>query len=568
MAGTDQVSRYLWLLLVGTACLSHGALARTPLNTLNDSVCLTLKCGETDAFYAHPSYCSLYVHCVSGVPHIKRCPSNLHYNAKLGSCDLPEAAHCVPFKKPCELDHPYVAGGQEDRKVSCDCVGTCTKPHPHSCHDYYHCDIVGLAHLTECPSHLVYNARLEQCDKPENTKCHQASSCSCDNCRYPAADQCSSFWQCEKGKAAKHSCSNGLLFNRDTGLCDYAINVDCTSGAWDVGSFVESSCIDRRRDCDTFVQEGGCDCHKDNCDWQTFVLTNCPRSCGKCKEGTTMVKRKRGSSESSSSESNESGSSESNSSESGGDGSGEGGDSESGEGGNGGSGEGGSGEGGNGGSGEGGHGGSGEGSNGGSGEGGNGGSGEGGAGGSGEGGDGEDGGSGDGGSGGGDGSGDGGNGGGSQCKDAVHDCSLWAANNDCVCKATDGDCSWQVYVASACPKSCGLCEGPSGGGDGGDGSNGGGDGNNGGDSGNGGTIDGCVIDCSTGHYFPHPNDCRKFIQCAPYGPQEMPCALGTVWDQNKLTCNHELITPCVIGNYSTPDGKPCGGGVGEASGQS
>ncbi|XP_037776682.1 trihydrophobin-like [Penaeus monodon] len=99
------------------------------------------------------------------------------------------------------------------------------------------------------------------------------------------------------------------------------------------------------------------------------------------------------------------------------------------------------------------------------------------------------------------------------------------------------------------------------GGGGGDGGNGGG-GGDGGNGGNGGSIDGCVIDCSLGKYLPHPSDCRKFIQCAPYGPEEMPCAPGTVWNQQKLTCDHEWASPCVTGSYLTPEGLPCGGGSG------
>ncbi|XP_037776672.1 RNA-binding protein Raly-like [Penaeus monodon] len=97
------------------------------------------------------------------------------------------------------------------------------------------------------------------------------------------------------------------------------------------------------------------------------------------------------------------------------------------------------------------------------------------------------------------------------------------------------------------------------GGGGGDGGNGGG-GGDGGNGGNGGSIDGCVIDCSLEKYLPHPSDCRKFIQCAPYGPEEMPCAPGTVWNQQKPTCDHEWASPCVTGSYLTPEGLPYGGG--------
>nr|XP_027223315.1 chondroitin proteoglycan-2-like [Penaeus vannamei] len=42
----------------------------------------------------------------------------------------------------------------------------------------------------------------------------------------------------------------------------------------------------------------------------------------------------------------------------------------------------------------------------------------------------------------------------------------------------------------------------------------------------------------------------------------MPCAPGTVWNQQKLTCDHEWASPCVTGSYLTPEGLPCGGGSG------
>ena len=115
----------------------------------------------------------------------------------------------------------------------------------------------------------------------------------------------------------------------------------------------------------------------------------------------------------------------------------------------------------------------------------------------------------------------------------------------------NGDCSWQYYVQKNCPASCGTgsCEGddlivvnkpqppisPPG-------------------------IGGCIIDCTLGGYYRHPTDCTWFIQCAPYGPQEMPCGPGTRWDQVILTCNHEATTQCITGNYPSKNGETCGNG--------
>ncbi|KAG0700419.1 Peritrophin-1 [Chionoecetes opilio] len=74
------------------------------------------------------------------------------------------------------------------------------------------------------------------------------------------------------------------------------------------------------------------------------------------------------------------------------------------------------------------------------------------------------------------------------------------------------------------------------------------------------------VDCSGGQqYFPHPTNCRMFIQCAPYGPQPMPCGNDTIWDQRLLTCNHEDITPCctewVHCDHNIPYVKDCPAGL-------
>lgn len=43
----------------------------TPLSELSSRVCHSLMCGEPDALYPHPTYCTQYVHCISGVPYVK-----------------------------------------------------------------------------------------------------------------------------------------------------------------------------------------------------------------------------------------------------------------------------------------------------------------------------------------------------------------------------------------------------------------------------------------------------------------------------------------------------------------
>ncbi|KAK8722369.1 hypothetical protein OTU49_012436, partial [Cherax quadricarinatus] len=668
MEGSTGVFRLL--LLLGVVLLPQEVQARAPIKALLN-VCENLTCGSPNALYAHPTYCTQYVHCINGFPYVKTCPSELHFNAGKGSCDLPEEAQCVPFQESCQLESPYVADGATDGLVVCDCGGTCTKPHPYLCNAYYHCDAEGVDHYTECPGTLVYNTQEEQCDLPEKTQCSEPSTCSCDKCRYPVSDECDAYWQCENGNGVKYYCSSGLLFNRDTSQCDLAVNVDCTAEAWDEGSFTEIACVDRRKDCATIAVKGGCQCTETNCDWQTFILKNCPKACGTCngeqdvkmaRELNTnlIINERSGSQESgisshdtdendnSESGSSESGSSESGSNESGSSGSGssESGSNESGSSGSGSS-ESGSNESGSSGSESNESGSSGSGSS--------------------ESGSNESGSSGSGSS----------ESGSTESKttEAITNqpttaqpvtnqpttaqpvtnqpttaqpvtnqpttaqpvtnqpttaqpvtnqptTAQPATNQPTTAQpvtnqpttaqpvtnqpttaqpvtnqpttaqpvtnqpttaqpATNQPTTAQpvtnqpttaqpvtnqpttaqpvtnqpttaqpvtnqpttaqpvtnqpttpqpVTTQPTTPQS-GTTQSS-------------------GDV----TIDGCVIYCTLGTYHRHPSDCHKFIQCAPYGPQEMPCAAGTVWVQEKLTCDHESISECVTGTYLTPDG--------------
>ncbi|XP_037776163.1 peritrophin-1-like [Penaeus monodon] len=136
-------ARFLKVSVVAENCFLSFAGSPTP----NIHICHSLTCPGQDGFYAHPTFCTDYVHCVAGVPYVKRCPSNLNFNAVKGACDHPRDAHCAPFKKSCELTIPFVPGGVTDDLVTCDCEGPCIKPHPYNCDAFYHCDAVSTCNL-------------------------------------------------------------------------------------------------------------------------------------------------------------------------------------------------------------------------------------------------------------------------------------------------------------------------------------------------------------------------------------------------------------------------------------
>ena len=53
-------------------------------------------CPEPYGEFPHPSECRKWVHCSHGIPYIKDCPSDLHFNPKLRVCDYQDRAGCVP----------------------------------------------------------------------------------------------------------------------------------------------------------------------------------------------------------------------------------------------------------------------------------------------------------------------------------------------------------------------------------------------------------------------------------------------------------------------------------------
>ncbi|XP_037775740.1 uncharacterized protein LOC119572876 [Penaeus monodon] len=332
------------------------------------SICTSLTCPDPNGLFAHPTACHRYVKCVNGHAYVETCPANLHFNEASSSCDYPENAKCDITTRleteGCSLRSAKASRSlarESDLSVQCDC-DCCLKPHK-DCNKYYECKD-NVAYVKECGGDLVFNPAKEQCDLPTNYECPKPVICGC-HCRYPVDGECNAYYDCKDNEAEKKYCSEGLLFNPDTRMCDVAANVDCPTD---------------------------------------------PPTPGLCDENVF---------------------------------------------------------------------------------------------------------------------------------DSDPDCKFWAANNDCHCKWTDGDCSWQHFVARACPRSCAchdhvdVTKPP--------------------------VIEYPCVNCSTGQqYWQHPSDCRKFIQCAPYGPQEMPCGEGTVWDQNLLTCNHAWATQCLTGNFLLANGS-CSG---------
>ena len=58
-------------------------------------------CPEPYGEFPHPSECRKWVHCSHGMPYIKDCPSDLHFNPRLRVCDYQDRAGCVPSDVVC-----------------------------------------------------------------------------------------------------------------------------------------------------------------------------------------------------------------------------------------------------------------------------------------------------------------------------------------------------------------------------------------------------------------------------------------------------------------------------------
>ncbi|OXU27687.1 hypothetical protein TSAR_011617 [Trichomalopsis sarcophagae] len=141
-----------------------------------------------DDLLPNPNDCGSYYHCVNGVPKLKKCPSDLHFNPANNWCDWPWAAQCDPFVfVPATVvlvltmvaafaapNHPKKRSSAQKSGVKCPTPSIVGKddlfPNPHDCATYYQC-AHGTPTLMPCPAGLHFNPREQYCDWPWEAGC-------------------------------------------------------------------------------------------------------------------------------------------------------------------------------------------------------------------------------------------------------------------------------------------------------------------------------------------------------------------------------------------------------------
>ncbi|ROT81124.1 hypothetical protein C7M84_000115 [Penaeus vannamei] len=267
-----------------------GARARpsfySPLNWSAKSGCLSQHLLQADLsgterlVRAPTDDCHRYVKCAHGHAYVETCPANLHFNEASGSCDHAENAKCDITERletvGCSLRSAKASRSlpaESDLSVQCDC-DCCLKPHK-DCNKYYECKD-NVAYVKECGGDLVFNPAKEQCDLPTNYECPKPIICGC-HCRYPVDGECNAYYDCKDNEAEKKYCSEGLLFNPDTRMCDIASNVHCPTIDPTVGPCNENV-FDSDPDCKFWAANNDCHCKwtDGDCSWQHFVARACP----------------------------------------------------------------------------------------------------------------------------------------------------------------------------------------------------------------------------------------------------------------------------------------------------
>ncbi|XP_067009509.2 myosin-3 [Anabrus simplex] len=178
-----------------------------------------MKCKEPNGYFPFPGVCSYFIMCVNGTPFLKKCPGDLEYNEDTHQCDIVTKNHCMPY---CPMENGIFPVDNH-----CDLYMRCTHGQPL---------------VKRCPQGLHFNALFKHCDLPENAKCELP--CPFLSGMFPVPGKCNKFIRCENGVASTYSCAEGLHFNARTQTCDWPPSAQCDLSCpeWDGYFAVQGAC--------------------------------------------------------------------------------------------------------------------------------------------------------------------------------------------------------------------------------------------------------------------------------------------------------------------------------------
>ncbi|XP_013774373.1 uncharacterized protein LOC106459308 [Limulus polyphemus] len=204
---------------------------------------ICFRCPEPCGLFPDPKDCERFYFCYTGLSFRKKCPSGLHFNAFLQTCDKPDATGgcdtttTVQETTTVSRVISTVPPTLPPEPICFRCPEPCGLfPDPKDCERFYFC-YTGLSFRKKCPSGLHFNAFLQTCDKPDSDVCGKTTgptirpatnqTCSSDCSMIRDTNDCTKYKFCENNKIYEITCPSDLAFNPKTDTCDYADKVEC-----------------------------------------------------------------------------------------------------------------------------------------------------------------------------------------------------------------------------------------------------------------------------------------------------------------------------------------------------
>lgn len=192
------------------------------------------KCTESNDitrpnFIPHPTNCSKFFSCGSGIYGEMECPARLHFNDQLKTCDWPSQAGCsfrnshqpIPVKDDSLIFHPVNVPGQACLP-SPDRNRPRLSPHTTNCEQFLIC--TGTWTLMHCPRGLLFSVETDNCEFPKHAKCcptctNTTRRCSAEGERMSNPINCRNYFLCHNQTFIEIECQEGHIFSSVKGEC-------------------------------------------------------------------------------------------------------------------------------------------------------------------------------------------------------------------------------------------------------------------------------------------------------------------------------------------------------------
>ena len=205
--------------------------------------------GDTGFFPDYESGCKMFHICFRTIRKTYSCPSVLLFNPETKNCDLPENVVCT---------RPEPMLGQT---LYCkEKMNQYIADFDSACRSYIGC-INNLPYRFTCPKGKLFSQKTSICESENSFQCEYPEDYNITELivsdeqveRFPVyrhvhgipgqfyfscsekpdgfypdyTRHCHVFYRCIKGKKFSHYCKQGLLFNPNSGICDFEENVEC-----------------------------------------------------------------------------------------------------------------------------------------------------------------------------------------------------------------------------------------------------------------------------------------------------------------------------------------------------